>query len=63
MIHIVIPEGVNRLDGVDQPLSDYYEARLRRVAEKAANERQSTSLREMRSITLTPRTKSPRASL
>lgn len=37
MIHIVIPEGLNRLDDADQPLSDYYEARLRRVAEKAAN--------------------------
>jgi hypothetical protein len=37
MIHIVIPEGLNRLDSGGQPLSDYYEACLRRVAELAAN--------------------------
>jgi hypothetical protein len=37
MIHIVIPEGLNRLEGACQPLADYSEACLRRVAEMAAN--------------------------
>jgi hypothetical protein len=37
MIHIVIPEGLNRLDCAGQPLSDYSEACLRRVAEMAAD--------------------------
>ena len=37
MIHIVIPEGLNRLDGTGQPLSDYYEACLLRVAVMAGN--------------------------
>jgi hypothetical protein len=36
MIHVVVPEGLNRLDSSDQLLSDYYEACLRRVAEMAA---------------------------
>jgi hypothetical protein len=36
MIHIVIPEGLNRLDGTGQRLSDYYEACLRSVAGMAA---------------------------
>ncbi|HUI81811.1 MAG TPA: hypothetical protein VLY24_28005 [Bryobacteraceae bacterium] len=35
MIHIVIPEGLNRLC-YEVPLSDYYEACLRRVGELAA---------------------------
>lgn len=37
MIHIVIPEGLNRLDCASQPLSDYSEACLRRLAELTAN--------------------------
>jgi hypothetical protein len=37
MIHIVIPEGLNRLGSAGPPLSDYYEACLLRVAETAAN--------------------------
>jgi hypothetical protein len=37
VIHIIIPEGLNRLDCTGQPLSDYYEACLRRVARMAAN--------------------------
>ncbi len=38
MIHIVIPEGLNRSDCADQPLSDYYEACLLRVAEMTGND-------------------------
>jgi hypothetical protein len=37
MIHIVIPEGLNRFGAARQPLSDYYEACLRRVAEVAGS--------------------------
>lgn len=36
ILHIAIPEGLNRLDGAGQPLSDYYEACLHWVAEMAA---------------------------
>lgn len=37
MVHIVIPEGLNLLGSTSQPLSDYSEACLLRVAETAAD--------------------------
>lgn len=36
-IHVVIPEGLNQVDRPGQPLSDYSEACLRRVAETATH--------------------------